>query len=324
MPQITNAALAASYTNVIANEVLTRLRRNPILAQMVKNTDDLRVAFTTGNTIDIILDPTFTATDAVVGVGKSYQTPTQTKISLSLDYFKEVAAQYTDLDTVIANPSLTLGRYASRITDAITEAVERQIYFDSLNDADVPLANEIGVSTNAINEDTFLALDEAFANAEVNDATKKVVILTPAHYRQALKIARITQNDTAGLASNNPIITAKLADVYGMQIYRSTYLPTNLSLTSVAGTDTNKVSIAFAADSILFNSRPLSDTSFGGNIKKSVSQDGFSVRMKMYEDENLNVYRMVADVLFGVKVAKRPTSTVPTGVATVYPILGGV
>ncbi len=323
MAQTSNSALLVSFTNAVANEVLLRLRANPRMAAMVTNTDDLRMSFTTGNTIDVILDPTFTVADGVVGTGKSYQTPTQTKISLNLDYLKEVAAQYTDLDAVIANPAITIDRYAPRIAEALAEAIERQIYFDALNDADVPAGNEIGDQNIAINEDTFLALDEAFANAEVSDADQRIVVLTPAHYRQALKIARITQFDTANRAGqDNPIVTGQLRDAFGMTIYRSTYLPTNLALTSVSGTDTNKVSMAFTKGSILFNSRPLSETSFGGNIKKTVTQDGYSIRMKMFEDEDKDLYRLVTDVLFGVKVTKRPSSTGDK--VTVFPIRGGV
>lgn len=321
MPQTTHASLQESFVTALANQTLLALREKPKIANFITNVDsvDKGRSFTQGNTCNIVLDPTFTATDAVDGSGKTYQRATQNKISITLDHFKEVPAVYTDLDSVIANPSLTIQRYAPRMADALSEVMEKTILLEALNDADVPAGNEVGDANNAIDEDVFLELDEKFAEAGISDAEDKIVFLTPRHYRQALKIARLTQNDTSG--AGDAIRTAKLRDAYGLSIYRSTYLPTSTALDNVTGTGTNKVSMAFTKQSLLLATRALSQTNFGGVPKKTVSKDGYSLRVKMFEDGDKNEYRIVADVLFGTKVVKRPSSNGDQ--VTVFPILGG-
>lgn len=311
-----------TFNTLIANATLLRLRENPILSRLLVNPEDQRATFSKGNTLDILLDPVWQVKNAQDGENKQYQKPTQQKTTLVLSEFKEIAAEYFDLDEAIGNPQNSIARWAPTMAESLAEDIETNLYQQILNDDDIGSENEIGSPILPINEDTFGALRTAFVNARVPKSQAKICILSPDHYQQYLKISRATEQQTTGDGSG--LRSGVVREFYGMQVEESTYLPFSNDLSSVtSGSQRQQVSLAMTVDSVLLAMRPLSRTSIS-KIADVINQDGYSIRTKMWEDPNSNGYRMSVDTLYGVKVMKRPTNFVVGTKVTVFPILGGV
>ena len=326
MPITANTAYLSSFTNTIANETLRLLTGNFIVSQLVTTPANQGAgAFTKGNTVDFLIDPYFTVSDGRVDdTERTYQRPTQNKISLTLDYFREVPARYTTLDEVIANPSITIDQYPRATALALAADIEKTLFSLALNDSSIPDGNEIGGDTVAMNSKALRTIRQKFAEQGVPDSEEIFVIVSPAQYTELLSDSTITEAQTIGASVPSAIATGRITRAYGLTIVESIYLPTNDNLSSVSGGNANPVGLAITKSALVYGMRPLSNQTGGVGTASTVTQGGFSLRFRTWADPNVNQFKMTTDVLYGAKVIGRPRLTDGTVVYPVFPIRGGV
>jgi hypothetical protein len=326
MPITANAAYLNSFTNTIANETLQLLTSNFIISQLVRTPANLGgQAFTRGNTVDFLIDPVFSVTDGRVDdTERTYQRPTQNKISLTLDYFREVPASYTTLDEVIANPAITIDQYPRTTALALAADIEKTLFSIALNDSAVPAGNEIGGDNVAMNAKALREIRKKFAEFGVPASEDIFVVVTPAQYTALLSDSTITEAQTIGASVPSAIATGRITKAYGLTIVESLYLPLNNNLPSVSGSNANPVGVAMTRSALVYGMRPLSNQTGGVGTASTVTQGGFSLRFRTWADPNVNQFKMTTDILYGAKVVGYPSLADGTVYYPVLPILGGV
>lgn len=325
MAQTSSSALLNTFTNVIANETLQLLQGNLVLSSFVGTPQTNQTTFTKGNTLDIVLDPVFTVSDARVDdTERTYQTPTQNKITLTLDYFKEVPARWTNLDQVIADPALFAAKYGRNTAITLAAQIEKDIFSVALNDPAVPAGNEIGGDNVAMNAKALRKIRQKFVemNLPIMDSDI-IVVVSPQQYSELLADSVITENQTRG--DGLAIQTGRIGTAYGMTIIESNYLPTNDNLSSVSGGNANPVGVAMVRGmSVGFAVRALPSETMGVGTSASVSAGGYALRTRMWADPNVNQFKMTTDVLYGIKTVGYPSLVDGAVKYPVLPILGGV
>lgn len=322
MSKTTQAGLQNSFVTDISLTTSELLGARNILPEILAPVQDLRSSGT-GNTVRVLRDPKGTLRDAQDLSGKTYDTPTQLFDEVTLDYFREVNFQFGSLDETIGTNQITIDRYPVSGATQIGNDIESNVMQDILDDPNIPAGNELGTVGVEVNEALFIELAKRMDIDNVPEANR-VVILSPTHYAQALK--NVTAFKSNDFIARGSVQTGKLpVELYGVRVYKSNLLPGNDNLASVTGTDTNQVSIGFWTGSILFTMAALPAPAVAGaTLYAQESVDGYMVRARAWDDNNLNAKRLVMDALYGVKVVQNPTTTAVTNTTAGYPILGGI
>lgn len=324
MPILSNAALANSFTNTIANETLLLLRGNQFLSQFIGTPEEYGAPFSSvGNTVDFLLDPVFAAQNARVdNTERTYSTPTQNRVRLELDYHREVAPFFTDIDKVLANPVTTINTYSRAAAMALSADIERQLLLIAVNDADIPVGNEVGTVGVALNYKALVRARTVLAKMGVPDTDERILMLPPDKYEELLMDPKVTEYQVTG--DGDSIRSGRMMKIAGFTIYETNYMPTNLAATSVAGVGTDILGVAMTRSALVMGSRPLSDEMLGNGIARTVTDGGYSLRFRMFNDPQLNQQKMVFDILYGAKVMGRPSLADGLVKFPILPILGGL
>ena len=322
MSQTTQTGLRDSFVTDISLTTSQLLGARNVLPEILAPVQDLRSSGT-GNTVRVLRDPKGTLRDAQDLAGKTYDTPTQLFDEVTLDYFREVNFQFGSLDETIGTNQITIDRYPVSGATQIGNDIESNVMQDILDDANIPAGNEIGVVGQEINEALFIEISKRMDIDNVPEE-QRVIILSPTHYAEALK--NVTAFKSNDFVARGTVQTGRLpVELYGVRVYKSNLLPSNDNLASVTGTDTNQVSVAFWRGAILFTMAMLPAPAVSGaTLYAQESVDGYIVRARAWDDNNLNAKRLVMDSLYGVKVVQNPSTTSVTNTTAAYPILGGI
>lgn len=321
MAKTTQTGLQNSFTTAVAARASVLLGSTIILPEIMAVNTDLRPSGV-GNTVRVNRAPKGTMRDAADLSGKTYDVPTQSYDEISLDYFREINFQNPDLDEAIAPESSTYGLYAESGATQISYDIEKNILYDILDDPNYSSYTEVGTVGTAMNLKALATIRKNFVNAGV-PVENQVVILDPAKYADLLQVSTLQSEDFVTKGAVEAGRTPRI--IMGMRVYESTALDTNDRLSSVTGTDTGEISVAFDSRSILMTMARLRNSYSGNGIE--VAQEnarGYSVRVRRWGDADLNTDRMSMDALYGIKVVLNPSVTSSTDVALVQPILGGV
>lgn len=320
MPITNSAAVAQFYdASLIANEVIFSLTANRILASLLRTDSQFSTdlgEYSQGKTINIPIIPNFTTNIATtVGGAITFQTPTATNVALTLDSIAFTPFASNDIDSALANQEFRQS-YISQMALDHGAKIEQQMFLDTFNEASIN-ANAVGASATAMNYRALRTIYKAFLDAKVPSSVRKIVILSTQQYFELLA-------DTQVARIQNPDNSRTLADGFfektlNMDILVSTELATNLALTNITGTGTERVGVAFTADSIVAATRKLPVNNVMGITQQVVSNKEVNLSSRLTVSYDAGVVggslRYNLETLFGTKIY-RPT--------TVLPILGGV
>lgn len=323
MPVQSNTNLQNSYNTAIALRTTELLSAKLILPEIMAPIEDLRPQ-RVGDTVTVLRDPKGTLADVVDDLTNSNETtqPAQNSDSVSLDYYRTVGFKWGQKDQVIAQPEITINRYANSGAKQLGSDIESKVLSDIANDPNIPVGNEIGSVGTALNVNALTTLIQKFEENEVA-MEDRVLILSPLHYKQLLDLNVFQSSD---FVSNRSVESGELVGtVYGMRAYVSTRLQTNDNLSSVTGTDTTKISLAIDKKSVLFTMAQIEAPIAGEGVAfAQESIDGFVAASYMWFEASKRMNQIAMDALYGVKVVKTPTTTNAADVTNVFAILGGI
>lgn len=317
-----NSNLTNSYNTAISLRTSELLSGEPFLSSILNPIEDMRPN-SVGNSVTVLRDPKGTIRDVSDdrSTDNTFDTPSQNSDTISLNYYRTVEFGFGQKDQIIANPEITIDRYANSGKMQVSADIHSKTLLDIANDPDVPAGNEIGTVGTTLN---FKALTEIEKRLFDNGAMggDKILILSSKHYQELLNTSTLTSADFVPVGSVQSGLL--VATIGGLTIYRSQYLATNDNLSSVTGSDTNQVSLAFDRKSIGFTMSMIQAPISSYIDFANENVDGFSIGV--YTDFNMakRLNTIAMDYLFGVKVFSQPTTLSATDVVNVFPILGGV
>jgi hypothetical protein len=317
-----NSNLTNSYVDAISLRTSELLAGNFILSSILAPLQDLRPNGI-GDSVRVLRDPKGTVRDVAddTSTANSFDTPTQLYDTVTLNYYRTVEFGWGQKDQIIANPEITINRYASAGEKQISGDITAKTLLDIANDPDVPAGNEIGAVGTAMNIKALSEIDKRFFDNGTAEGDR-YLLLSSKHYQDLINNTTLQSSDFVPVgAVESGVLAAKL---FGLTIFRTQYLATNDNLSSVTGTDTNQVSLAFDRSAIGFTMSPIIAPDASNIDFSSEVVNGFTVGVYRSFDfsKRLNVLGM--DALYGVKVFSNPSLHSTNPVVNVFPVLGGV
>jgi hypothetical protein len=316
----TNAAFANfNDAALIANEVIYALTANRVLAQFLRSDKEFvkdRGSYGQGKTVNIPVVPSFTTQIATsAGAAVTFQTPTATNVSLTLDSIAYTPFASNDVDAALSNASFR-DSYIAQMARDHGSSIEKQMFLDTFNVAAID-ANAIGAFATPTNYKLIRTLWKAFKDAKVPESVLKVAIVSTTQYMDLLAdqtVSRLLNPDKSQTLDDGVLLKT-----LNILVLPSTELPTNLALTNITGAGTEQVGFAFTADSIVMATRELPKAPGNMVAQTIVRNDDVNLATRLTVSYDANVVggslKYNLETLFGTKIF-RPS--------TVFPIFGGV
>jgi len=285
MANITIDEVQLAVPSFWANVAIGALRANAVMANLVNRDYDSLVA-TKGDVVNVIKRGALSVNDKVKNTQITLQTPSDTKIPVTLNKHKEVSWLIEDE----AN--------AKAIEDAINYVEDAAIAIGEQVDADLlGLHSELALSVGSAGTDlsvaTILAAREALNVAKCPLAGRMFVV-SPKDETALLLLEQFT---SANWTDENQ--TALREAIIGRK-YGFTFLMDQQVKTSGAS-PVNTHCLAFNKDAFVLVTRPLPAPPAGaGAISSTVEIDGVSVRVTKSYSQKDGGMLWTLDILYGV------------------------
>lgn len=322
MPITTNASIAQAKTTMLAQELILQLNSNNVLSRFFKSDTNFikdSGAYNLGATISMPVVPTIT-TNVVTATGGAvtYNKPTLTNVSLTLDSIASTPFSINQADQALANVDPEMPTLVQAGKDH-GNAIESTLMLNTFNDSGIN-GNVIGAAATAANLKLLANLEQAFFDAKVPASVTKVVVLPSDQYaelQQDPQVARLSNPDQSSTLADGIIL-----NTFNMVILRSASARIGTAYTNLAALSavSTKVGFAFTADSIVAAVRRLATVDQGLGVAQTVvANPTVNLATRLTKSYNPDVIggdvRYHMETLFGTKIY-RPT--------TVFPVLGGV
>lgn len=288
MANINQTLVTASTPTIVAKAALKTLKEKINLPRFVNKDYDTEVA-QFGQTIDITQRGTLSVNDKAVDTAVTLQTPSDSKVSVSLDKHKEVSFLIEDPAKAFAKPDILAG-YTNDASDRIAEQLDSDIssLFSSFS-------SSVGTAGTDIDRTVITNARQALTENLAPDSPRYMVIT--AAQEQALldndkfSFANYTGSDEAFRRGN-------LGVAFGFDTFVNTQLPNG------AGSPAGKVNFAFTRDAIVLVTRGLGVNQVpGGGVFQSLVTDedtGIVIRSTVsYNPDQLGI-QVTLDMLYGV------------------------
>lgn len=298
---LTKTELANRIPTLIANETLGKLGEYLNLINTV-NVDYSDALADYGETISIIKRGTLTSNSKNEDDNVTLQKPTESKVDLKLDKYKEVTIGTSDLSRIFSKAGS-----GDRVTPAMLKAVER-VLGGYAQDASMVLAEDVehslgdlyalaGSSINAGN-----AVDLADLRAARRAMiTNKVPMNEPIYgYMDEYAIEDLPLTDASVLGTNRPVVEGSIAKLGGIDLFETQAVRTS-------GSPTVYHDMVYTKDAIALAVRPMSsDAEIWGGAKQFVAtaDSGLSIRVTTHYNANGLFPQFTMDILWGVKVIR--------------------
>jgi P22 coat protein - gene protein 5 len=287
------AAAAGFVPEIFGQEALEILRPNFQLAPRV--TKDTEVAsFNVGQVLDVPFAGTFVANDKVQGSPVTRQTPTGSKVQVTLNKHKEVTFLLEDFTRAISNPT-TFQQYLKNTVDPLAQAVESDLFalYSSFTGSTGTTGTDLSASALRAVRKKFVDNKVAPGGRMLAVSTKDVAALQADSSLQSF----FAYND----GRNGAVTQGTLPNIYGIELLESQLVPT------VGSAPTSTKNLAFDRGAIILASRHLPLAPENVPVVQTVVQDpesGIVLRITMsYSADYLGV-QVTLDVLYGVAVLR--------------------
>lgn len=273
-------SVSAAIPKFWSNIALGALKANTVMANLVSRDYDEAVA-TKGDVVNVIRRGALIVNEKEKGKQIILQTPSNSKIPITLDKHKEISWLIEDVAS------------AKAIQDAV----------NYVTDAAIALGNEIdkdlltlfasctnNVKSEVLDVDTVLKGRETL-NKNLCPLTGRVMVVSPEDETSLLKLGEFTSSEWS--AENVPALReAILGKKYGI-----TYVM-DQNVVNAAGARNN---LLFTKDAFVLVSRPLPLPPAGSGATSSIiEQDGISIRVTSSYSQKDGGTLWTLDVLYGV------------------------
>ena len=299
--------------------ILQALSADPVIASLMRNATRYTGAtgeYTYGDTINISIRDKKAVTihtDLNANPASSYTKGTVTNFPITLTALAEANIYYDELDRVISSGNTAMFNELIRgIAIDMLEAIEEDLYVRTFNLASLD-ANVVGTSSTAMTVDDLIDLENAvFQEREWKGVINLVISPTRAgQIKKDFKNAytALTMSDNMSLREGF-ILNASP----NIRFYTSTKLPTPDDMSNITGTESVKLSFAFADESVaLFNPaiRDESNDAVGIQVSNKTA-GGMNYQMTRFSDGSkvINEHYTKLLALYGSGVF-RPTLVIP-------------
>jgi len=282
MANIGTGELSNSIATIVAATALGFLKANTVMSRLVARDWDNEVA-THGQTVDIPFTGALSVNDKAADTAVTLQTPSDSKVSVTLDKHKEVSFLIEDIGRALARPDY-LTAYMTDGMAVLAEQIDTDLTalysgFSQTIDATTGLA-----------EDDFREARRQLNSAKAPLATRYAVLHEDAEF-EALAIDRVVNRDyteTLGsMAADN--FTGRFM---GFDIFM------DQKITIATAQAKN---MFFHRNAIVMATRPLPPAPANAGVVQSVmDEDGMGLRATLsYNPDHLGV-QVTIDVLYGV------------------------
>lgn len=300
-------------------KILGALSADPVIASLMRNATRYTGAtgeYSYGDTIDISIRDKKSVTihtNLNVNPASTYTKGTVTNFPITLSAIAEANIYYDELDRVISSGnSVMFDELIRGIAVDMLEAIEQDLYVRTFNLASLD-ANVVGTSATTMTVDDLIDLEnEIFQEREWKGLINLVIAPTRAgQIKKDFKNAytALTMQDNMSLREGFILNAAP-----NIRFYTSTKLPTPAQMSNITGSETTKLSFAFADESVaLFNPaiRDESNDAVGIQVRNETS-GGMNYQMTRFSDGSkvINEHYTKMLALYGSGVF-RPTLVIP-------------
>lgn len=290
MPAITSANVAEAIVKLVAADSLPALVGNLVMGNLV-NRNYERTLANQGDTVNIPIPPTMSATNVAEGGSVTTQNPSLGNAQVVINMHAESSFQVPDVTKVLASPNL-LSMYMTPAIIAVAESIERDLMRLYLNlTANAP----VGTGGSVITESVIDAAETALFNAKVPESLQRYLIVSGQTYSDLRQIQRFSEFDKSpelgGVIPSGQV--GRLKNFYAL---RTQY---------VQKPSTTTYNIAFARDAFALVMRALPKPLPGtGAVAEYAEMGGFGMRVVMSYAPNTLAQQFTVDVLYGVAVLR--------------------
>lgn len=277
-----------------AQEVLSLVKANIVLAKTVARDSDFSAPKSPGDVVNITYPGEFTAQDKGEGTPVSPQTPANGfKVSVPLSHFKTVDFLIEDFTRAQANQNL-MRRYTEPAAYALVEALESDLLalYSGLS------TSPIGTAGTDLSAATIRQAVKVLNDNKVPVTNRYLVISSKDH------IALLSDSDlTAFFAHANPdaVRRGELGPLYGLDTRMSQLVPV------VSGSPNTTYNLAYHREAFILVTRPFAPIPKGMGVMSTQITDpdsGLAIRMLYQYDMNNRGVRCAFDILYGVSVLR--------------------
>lgn len=288
MANITTTEAANNLATIVAAEALGRLRSNSVLANLIARDWDNEVA-TYGSAVQIPVRGSLSVNDKAANTNYTYQTPSDDKVTVTLNKHKEVSFVIEDLAKALGRSDYLMGY----IDDAVI-AIAEQI------DGDIA-ALYSGLSQSVDATGTAGPLDKAdfiearrLLSVAKAPMTERYAVLHPTAAAEALAIAEFTNRDYRTQSDTPPLVNANmvLGNFGGFTVIEDQNIKVATS---------KQRNLFFQKNAFALVTRPLPAPMDGtGVVSKVMSENGIGLRVMISYQHPLGGHLVTVDVLYGV------------------------
>lgn len=285
MANITITEVDAAIPEFWANLALGALKANTVMANLINRDYDSQIA-TQGDVVNIIKRGALTVNDKAANTQITLQTPSNTKIPVTLNQHKEVSWLIEDAAS------------AKAIADAVNYVEDAAIVIGEQIDVDLlglysELALSVGTAEVDLSVNTILAAREALNVAKCPQAGR-VFVISPKDETALLKLEQFTSaswSDENMVALREATIGKKYGFVFVM----------DQQVITTGTSPVNTHNMAFVKDAFVLVTRPLPAPPAGaGAISAIVELDGIAVRVTKSYSQMHGGMLWTLDCLYGM------------------------
>jgi N4-gp56 family major capsid protein len=284
---LNNTTNASFIPTIIAQKALGSFAGYMNLAKTVARDFDFTPA-TQGQVIKVAKRGVVSANAKVQGSEVTYQNPTATDVSVTLDNHWEVTLVLDDVTKVLQNQDVLAG-YAEDAAIALAEKVESTIL--ALHPS---ITNTVTLDTTSATtqENSFLKARERLVLNKVPQSEKKYGYFHPSVITKLLQIDRFTRADAYG--KSGIIADGALGRIGGIDVFESQLVP-------VTGSPGAYHYLVYTRNAIILAARPLPSAPSGMGARQEVINDpnvNMGLRVTSSYDHDLLSMKITLDVLF--------------------------
>lgn len=279
-----------------ANIALGALKSNTVMARLVNRDYSTEVA-TRGDVVNVIQRGALQVNDKEKGKEITLQTPSNSKIPVTLDKHKEISWLIEDVASAKAVEDAI--NYVQDAAIAMAETIDKDLLLMAL-----AMGNKVTATSGVLDKDTILRTREIL-NVKKCPVQGRVFVISPKDETALLKLEEFTKQDW----SDENLVALREATL-GRKFGFTFVMDQNVSSTEDAGNPGTFISnnIAFQRDAIALVTRPLpAPPANSGAVSAVVEEDGIAVRVTKSYDQRAGGVLWTLDVLYGVAAMRKDT-----------------
>jgi len=289
MANIGTGELTNSIATIVAADALGYLKANTVMSRLVARDWDGDIA-THGQVVDIPFTGALSANDKGADTAVTLQTPSDTKVSVTLNKHKEVSFLIEDIGEALSRPNY-LQAYLEDGMDVVAEQIDGDIagLYSGLSQSVAALTG--------MDKDDFREGRRLLNAAKAPLSNRVFVVSEDAEY-DLFGITEFISKDYAGIqgsAGATGLINAYSGSFMGFDVFM------DQNITLVAGAPNVYQNLAFHRNAFILATRNLPPAPAGaGVLQRVMSEDGMGLRVTLsYNPDHLGVQTTI-DVLYGV------------------------